>query len=421
MNGEVEFKAKQIKEAFDRFSNYDSSVPFRVGIRGDNWLSIILNDHANFDHEWSFQRVTSDMIDDMDDPSAGFNKNDTANQVSFFGRYTPSEDDLQLYAVGNQYGPIDFEIFGDRKGIMVDFIWRDQNNLYVFDNVTNIVDKFQSPTLYQSQDKWYKKLLEFGVNGNDYIYIKDPMHLEDKVMVMTSSPINLLYGSIFNAYSIHPLNISLMGFNPVKDIDYTVYDQSIGYESVYKYNREDDASTYYLSLSQGQSTILDIQGSFIVTEGSGNITVNGTTSPFTSNFKFNTFDSSVFIEVQGPTHITYAVLDGSFNYKGYKDGSSGNEENVSDYYESNTYLKYGLTVPLIAKWVGIGNDCRNNPMRMILNNGVLDVSTNFIPTSDSFTQEISYPSFKYLSPGERAWEDYVFYDINDVMVDGSAY
>jgi hypothetical protein len=52
-----------------------------------------------------------------------------------------------------------------------------------------------------------------------------------------------------------------------------------------------------------------------------------------------------------------------------------------------------------------------------LDASIFDVSTNFIPTSTSFSQEISYPSFKYLGAHERAWEDYIFLDINDVIRD----
>jgi hypothetical protein len=52
------------------------------------------------------------------------------------------------------------------------------------------------------------------------------------------------------------------------------------------------------------------------------------------------------------------------------------------------------------------------------------VSTNFIPYEEWYKNEISYPSFKYLTAGTKAWENYVFYDINDVIkyeIDGSLY
>ncbi|HRT03931.1 MAG TPA: hypothetical protein P5513_08325, partial [Candidatus Diapherotrites archaeon] len=74
------------------------------------------------------------------------------------------------------------------------------------------------------------------------------------------------------------------------------------------------------------------------------------------------------------------------------------------------------TVPTIVKWVGLGNDCRNNPIRLMFDGSILDISTNFIPTQDSLSDEIFYPSFKYLTPGSRNWEDYIFYDINDSIM-----
>ena len=58
-------------------------------------------------------------------------------------------------------------------------------------------------------------------------------------------------------------------------------------------------------------------------------------------------------------------------------------------------------------------------IRLLLNNNVLNTNSNFIPTATEFTQEISYPVFKYLTPGGRSWENYIFYDIYDVVYDSS--
>jgi hypothetical protein len=63
----------------------------------------------------------------------------------------------------------------------------------------------------------------------------------------------------------------------------------------------------------------------------------------------------------------------------------------------------------------LGTDVRGNPLRLMLD------GSNLIPDSTHFSQEISYPSFKYLNSGTRAWESYIFYDINDVINDNSTY
>jgi hypothetical protein len=419
MNGDISFQVKQIEEAFDRFADYEGTY-FRSGMRGSNWVSLILNDDASFNESWEFQRISAPTLNDFEDPSSGFNTASIPGDITFFGRFTPDASDFGVVAKDSSYGPIDFELYGDRQSITVNFIKRENNTLYSFLSDKNILDKFEIPTLYQGTDLWYRRILDFDVSNNSYQYVKDPLHSADKVLIMTAEEIQLVGGK-FNAYNIYPLNLSLMGINPVKDIDYTVYDQSLGYQSQYFYNRECDSSTYNIQLAWNEEAILDIPGSYVVQQGTGTMIQAGITSTYDASLLMNTFDSSIYFLAVTPTLITYAVLDGSYNYKSYKDGSAGNEEDIADYYDSSTLLKYGLTIPLVSKWVGLGNDCRNNPLRLILNTDVLDVSTNFIPDDNNFTQEISIPSFKYLSACGRAWEDYIFYDINDALQDGSEY
>jgi hypothetical protein len=419
ISGDIAYQINQIEAAFDRFSDYEGTY-FRSGVQGDNWVSIVLNDDASLNDEWIFQRISSPTLNDFDDPSSGFNSISLPEDITFFGRFTPNASDFGVIALDASYGPIDFELYGDRQSIMVNFINRQNNNLYTFLSDQNILDKFENPTLYQGTDNWYKRILNFDVSNNSYLYVKDPLNIEDQVLIMTLQDIQLIKGR-WNGFSIYPLNISLMGVNPVKDIDYTVYDSCLGFTSQYKYNRDYDSSLYEISILQYEGYTLNIPGSYIVKTGTGNMTQDGITASYDSSTIFNTFDSCIYFSPTNDTIITYAILDGSYNYKSYKDGSSGNEENIWDYYDSSTLLQYGLTIPLVAKWVGMGNDCRNNPLRLILNTDIFDVSTNFIPDNTSFTQEISIPSFKYINPCGRAWEDYIFYDINDVISDGSDY
>jgi len=409
--GTIFQQIREIELAFDRFEDYEQAQ-FRSGIRGNNWVSIILNDNADPDEEWLFQRITSSTRNNFNDPSTSFNNAGKPEDITFFGRFTPSASDFEVVTYDASYGPIDFELYGDRQSITINFINRGNNNLYSFDSSKNILDKFEDITLYQSTDGWYRKISEFDVSNNSYLYVKDPLHMHDNMLVMTTGNIQITQNK-FNAYKIWPLNISLMGINPVKDIDYTVYDSSnLGFRSQYYYNREDDISTYSISIKAGSSYTLDIPGSYIIKYGTGDITQNGVTTSYSDSSIFNTFDSSVHFLAISNTSVTYAILDGSHNYTGCD--TSVSEENILDYYYSNILLKYGLTIPLVSKWVGCGTDTRNNPLRLILNS-----SSNFIAQGEN--QEISFPSFKYLTPGERAWESYLFYDINDVLQDGSTY
>lgn len=420
MNGDIQYQIQQIEDAFDRFADYEGTY-FRSGIRGNNWVSIILNDDACTSDGWKFQRISAPTLNDFGDPCSGFNTAAKPEDITFFGVFTPSSSDFGVVDISALYGPIDFEIYGNRQNIIVDFIDRQTNNLYSFDSSKNVLDKFEEPTLYQGTDLWYRRILHFDVSMNSYQYVKDPLHETNKVLVMTAYEMQLVK-SKFNAYNIYPLNLSLMGINPVKDIDYTVYDsQNLGFTSQYKYNRDCDLSTYSIFINPGSNYTLELPGSYVVKSGDGNMTQNGITTPYTSLSLMNTFDSSIYFEATTSTIITYGVLNGTHTYKSYKSGAAGNEENIADYYDSSTLLTYGLTIPLVSKWNGLGNDCRNNPFRLILNDSIFDVSTNFIPDDENFTQEISYPVFKYLTPCGRTWQDYVFYDINDIVYDGTDY
>lgn len=416
INGDIAYQIEEIKDAFNRFSDYEGTQ-FKCGVYGDNWVSIILNDNALTIEEWAFQRIAAPTLNDFSDPSSGFNTAASPSDIIFFGRFTPSSSDFDTIAIDASFGPIDFELYGARQSIIVDFFNPQTNYLYSFNSSQNILDKFEVPTLYQGYDLWYRRILDFDVSNNSYQYVKDPTNIGDKVLIMTSNRIQIV-NTRFNAYSIYPLNISLMGINPVKDIDYTVYDyNALGERSEYFYNRECDISTWYFPVDACSNGVLDIPGSYVIQSGTGMLRSTEKIVFYTAGTIFNTFDVSVDIQANEATLATYAVLDGSYNYVGYS--GTYNEENVSTYYDSSTLLKYGLTVPLVSKWVGLGNDCRNNPVRLILDGSMLStgLTSNFIPTATEFSQEISYPSFKYLSTCGRAWEDYVFYDINDVLRD----
>ena len=422
ISGEISDQVQEIEDAFDLFAEFED-VEFRSGLHGDNWVSLILNDNADSSEEWFFQRITGSTLNNFNDPSSGFSYGAEPEDITFFGRFTPNISNFEIISYDASYGPIDFELYGNRRSIMLEFLNRGTNNLYSLDSSQNIIDKFEDITLYQGTDFWYKKILDIDVSDNSYLYVKDPLSIEDKILIMTGYEIKTINNKL-NAYSIYPLNISLMGINPVKDIDFTVYDSSLGYTSDYWYNREDDVSTYYIFIPESTSYTVSLPNSYVIESGTGTLSQNGLTRDYSTNTLFNTFDTSVYLSATSATLVTYAILNGTQTYKSYSYTASVStgikEENVYDFYESSTLLKYGLTVPAVSKWVGRGTDCRNNPILLRLDTSLLDVSTNFVPTSDHFSQEITYPVFKYLTSGNKAWKSYVFYDINDVIYDSDS-
>lgn len=419
VKGSIDDQLHSIESAFDRFAEYEDGI-FRCGLRGDNWISIILNDDADTSNDWQFQRITAQTRSVFSDPSTNFNSAAKSEDITFFGRYTPDSSAFTTINYDASFGPINFELFGDRKTIFVSLFNSSNNNLYNFDST--VIDNFDTYTLYQNTNQWYKLIQNFNItldtSSREYQYVLDPLSLTTKYLIQTEDIINTNIDNIWNAYSLYPLTISLMGINPVKDIDYTVYDASLNSRSEYWYNRENDISTYLLNIVAGTAKNINISNSYAILSGTGTIIKNTSINSYTSGYYFNTFDGSVDIQATTTTSIAYNTLSASSNFRGYSASSGIYEESIKDYYDSSSLLKYSLTAPTVSKWVGTGTDCRNNDFRLILNSSIFynsSIKSNFIPIDSHFSGEISYPSFKYLSSGERNWEDYIFYDVNDTV------
>jgi len=432
--GDISDQINAIKSAFDVFVDY-LNTPFVTVASTEDDLAFEITDWAG-NHDMWFQRLTAQTVDNPLDPSSVFNAAAKDEDIVFYGVLEPTAADFERVGADSSYGPINFEIFGDRRSIMVDIFDSSSYNVYSFDAST--VDAFEQYNMYMGQDGWYRIIYPFDVStlvNHSFNYVTDPRAESSKYIILTEYPLQTVNG-YWNGYATYPLIISLMGINPVKDIDFTVYDQSLGYESKYWYKREDDPSTYCLCVPDGSSRILDISNSYEIVGGDGSIFIGSAEGAFSSTspinpFRFNTFDASAYITALGDVNITYAVLDGSKNYTSYVAGMS--EERISSYYQDpSSLLKYGLTVPYVAKWQALGQDARNNPFRLMLDASLInpDVSSNYVSNFLTFEDpsgyihydgEMTYPSFKYLTPGEHAWKDYIFADVNDVVFDGSVY
>jgi hypothetical protein len=288
-----------------------------------------------------------------------------------------------------------------------------------------------SPGLWYFQKPTITKYYKIGSTdvGNLYTsnYVEDPVNIEDKIIVFTEKEIQLVKNK-WNAYAVYPLVVSLMGINAVKDIDYTVYDRGLGFISDYFYKREDDLETYSHTIPISTSENINIKNSFYITSGSGRITIDGCTLAYSiaidaSPFVFNTFNYPAAISTTTDTVVSYAIPYTDKTFKSYT--ADSNEELLENYYaEGSTYLKYPLTVPYVSKWVGMGYDARNNPIRLFTDASYFDIDTgstptNFIPYGDQYNDEIGFASFKYLTPEGNAWKQYIFYDTNDVVEDAS--
>lgn len=410
--GTKEEQAAAIKSAFNSFNNFDVSTGFTATVTNGGSFSIVAD--VSSGKRFRFQRLTST-------PNATEIANSNESSVSLFGR-----QDLpltyQVVTFDSSFGPIDFEYHGNRRSLTAEFIRKD-DPIYVMLN--DVRDDFQPYMYYRNLDGWNELVGTFDVSVNgvntSLQYVKDPTRINDKYMITVGRDAELVNGAI-NVYSLESVNISIMGINNVKDFDFNVYDSVnlSNAKSEYTYSRENDRDSYFKYVPKGDTSYITTRGSYVISEGKGDITIGSTTIAYSAPFGFNTFDSSAKIYSKANTAITYSVLDGSVSFAGLS--SSFSEESIDDYYVSDSLLKYGLTTPYVTKWVMQGLDCRNNEMRLSLFSKdssafTSDVSSNFIPTLESsvFSNEISFPAFKYLSLGGNSWKDYVYFDVNDVI------
>jgi len=443
--GEISDQATAIQSAFSMFADYEEA-PFSVGFEKNNGLSLIINSSSDNDN-YVFQRLTGQISFPVGEASGTFNSSGNPADIKFFDVITPDASDFNRISYDASYGPIDFELYGDRMSLIINLIDVSQYHVYAYD--ASVSELFSDNVLYDTSCGWNKLIQDFDIStGIEYTsqYVENPVSNLNSAIVITEDSINLGGDNVWWGYDVYPISVSLMGINPVKDIDYTVYDSStsgMNFKSDYWYAHDNDASTYTNDISIGHETIT-ARNSYEIIQGEGAVLIDGSSLAYDATeghahtyFTFNTFFGSADVSATTSTILKYNILDGSHNYTSYD--ASISEENINDYYTDDYYLdgsdnqhllktklKHGLTIPTVSKWGTNGQDVRNNNIRLNLTgdfftDGSTITNSNFIPYDDSslYGDEISYPIFKYMYTGNDAWKDYVFYDINDVVLDGS--
>ncbi len=387
--GEISDQIQAIESAFDVFKEYEYEAPFRTGVVKSDTLSLIRDDD-NY-QDLFFQRLTAQTVANPLEVNSPFNTAADYDDINFYGRLDPTEADFErILAADPSFGPINMEIFGDRMSMILNFI--DPSGYFMYSMDASFGTDFTDNVLYQSlDDGWYRLIRGEDVSTllpYNYEYVTDPANEEEKIIIFTEHEISLIQENIWNAFDVYPLVISLMGINPVKDMDFTVYDSDLGYESEYWYDRSDDVSIYNKVISGGDSYTIDYRGSFEILSGDGSISIGVDVSAYSSGFRFNTFNFDASIVADSKTTMIYEVLDGTKTYTSFKSGAS--EEDLNDYYQdasTKKLLRYGLTVPFVTKWEALGNDVRGNPMRLMLDGSILEnenspYKSNFLPYED---------------------------------------
>jgi len=152
VKGDKEDQNTAIWNSWRVFEGYENT-PFKVWKKKRESHSLQIEDWA-FDHVFKFQRLTAQTVNDVEDPSSGFNTAANYDDILFFGTLDPSISDFQRLSYDSSYGPINFELYGDRMSIIVDFF--DPNGLHFYTMNPSVTDFFEDNMLYLSPDGWYR-------------------------------------------------------------------------------------------------------------------------------------------------------------------------------------------------------------------------------------------------------------------------
>ena len=433
--GEIKDQINGIAKAFYLFNSF-GDLRFNIGFIKENGLSLIVEDSSN---KYSFQRLTSQTSNVMGDHDSLFNSFGEYSDIGFYNTFIPDSSDFSRVYYDASFGPINFEIFGDRMVLDINMYNSIDASYFTYSFDSSISEVFTDYVMYEATDGLNRRINTFDISTNinrNSFYVEDPTSDKNKALIITEKEIDLDLDDYWWGYDLYNISISLMGINSVKDFDFAVYDNStnnMNFNSVYRNCRIDDVSMYEMSIDT--STIISKRNSYKIIGGEGNITIDSSKFNYPSQVSnFNTFFGSAIIDPSTTSRITYNSIDGSYNFTSYNPDIS--EENIDDYYvdnyidvsknvKSKKALKYSLVLPTITKWGGLGKDVRNNDIRLLLTTKFFTdsstINSNFIPKHDTslYSNELSYPIFKYLSAGESFGGDYVYYDVNDVAVDAS--
>lgn len=229
--------AEQIKRIVKAFNEVNINNDYEIVTYNNNTISFI---NLNTNNNLVFQRINANILN---------NKISHDNDIIYFGNVEIKATKLKFNNISNnnylKYMPIDFELWGDRETYIVNFalgsMIGDSNMYHLYAINSDNVNQLETVTLYKSIDNEnkidYQILYNFeisylNVNDGEFssvnILKNNVLNFNDLNTTLICTKDYKIYtpNNIFNGYSVYPLAFSLMGYIPIKDFDYTIYDNT---------------------------------------------------------------------------------------------------------------------------------------------------------------------------------------------------
>ena len=445
--------AEQVKRIVKALNEVNVNNDYEIVSYNKNTISII---NKNDNYNLIFQRINSNVL------NSHYAKDE---DITYFGNLVVKSSELKWdnYELDNTYKkftPLDFELWGDRETYIINFalgnMIGDNNDYYLYAINSDSVKDLETITLYQALDSsnnitGYEILYNFEIS----YYIPDESGMFTKtVNILKNNVLNYndlstslicskdyriyIPNNTFNGYSVYPLSFSLMGYIPIKDFDFTIYQTSVQENDPYStLNFEGEKIINFPDSYLTSNINTDANYSFIYNDGSigldatkekyllknkvykvisgeGTIEDNsGNTYSITEYSVFNTFDISTgfkYLRATKDSSITINLYDSNDNgnFVGYNqfateellgnvfkvtaDSSTANNifknilsTNVNDNYDisiKQNYSKLDIPVvtPITNKWEGIDLNVRGNKTELIWNmDNLLRFNFNNLP------------------------------------------
>lgn len=447
--------SEQIKRIVDSFNKINEYNDYEIVTYNNNSISFI---NLNANYNLLFQRINSNILN---------TSTASDNDITYFDNIVIPKTIIKIndYAELNNnkliYLPIDFEYWGDRETYIVNFalggiINNSNYNLYAIN--TDATKNINKITLYKNTNKSYSVLHNFEIsylttdsNGN--------IDIDNKVNIYRNSVLNyndlntsiictyndkiLITNNMFNGYSPTLISLSLLGYIPIKDFDFKIYDSTninmnfnnekiLNFTNQYFNNLQSiipSSNEYTYSYNDGKISTDYSNDKFLlknriykVISGQGIITdKNNNLITIYKDDTFNTFEigngfnylqasqeQNITIKLYNETSIYYNnsninLTNESQDYFGNIFSITSNKEealsivnnifmndnnfNVNNYQnikDQYKYLQIPLVTPINNKWESIDLNCMGVKTELIWNlndmiSGPNNIISNFIP------------------------------------------
>lgn len=414
----------QIEQIVNSFNTMTDKT-FYISNYDDRHISFVAYDAVNILY---FERISS-IVKNI---NGEFILNDDKDVVTYHNNFSIEPTILEISNGSNisnidkLFMPLNYEIHNSRIGYIVDFTNTNYNattsnmNIYTF-HKSFYNNKMDKHVLYRRKDGKYNEINNFGNisyykfdnNGKriQYIYTTKPTNIIispwdlDEYILCTNDEIEI-FNNTLNLYSYAPTYLSVAGFMPIKDFNFTVLDKQnqinnkflINTDTIYdkKYNDDDIITRRIIN----ETIKIDSTQQYEVING---VCVDASKNQYKSKIPLGDYNLTANDAVIG---IYRSFIPNSVNI----DKIAYNIENINDYISN----KIPLITPISCKWNLSGRDKLNNEIKVSKIGKLFNSNSLYLHSDAADNIFFGNSSFKFLN--DNVNNPYIYNNLLDFVV-----